>query len=186
MKVYAITDGEYCTQQFEHLYALLEAYFNKKGYQMKSVAVNKSDLAPCMGCFGCWIKKPGECVINDRISEINRTGMNSDVLIFLTPVIFGQFSANIKNALDRWLPNMLPFFETRPDGSTIHPPRYRSYPKQIAIGYGDGLDEKDVQLFTDITLKHRSNVDAMVYTGDDSKITNALEQIKLERVGGQL
>ena len=44
--------------------------------------------------------------------------MTSDVVVYLCPVVFGQFSANMKYAIDRWLPNMLPYFITKDDGST--------------------------------------------------------------------
>jgi len=58
---------------------------------------------------------------------------------------------------------MLPFLETRPDGSTMHPPRYDSYPGQIIIGYGDEISDEDKQLFIDVTKKHRRNIEVMIY-----------------------
>jgi multimeric flavodoxin WrbA len=45
----------------------------------------------------------GECIMKDGIVEINRACMTSDVVVYLCPIVFGQFSANIKFALDRWL-----------------------------------------------------------------------------------
>jgi hypothetical protein len=79
---------------------------------------------------------------------------------------------------------MLPFFEIRPDGSTMHPPRYKLYPKQIMIGYGASGD--DAQLFTDIIKKHRTNVEAFVYGGDDKELLAALDKIEPKRIGGSL
>lgn len=29
------------------------------------VDVTKEKINPCMGCFGCWTKTPGKCVIRD-------------------------------------------------------------------------------------------------------------------------
>jgi hypothetical protein len=139
-----------------------------------------------MGCFGCWVKTPGECVIKDDIGSINRAVMNSDVVVYLCPIVFGQYSANIKNAIDRWLPNMLPFFVTRPDGSTMHPRRYDTYPAQIMIGYGEGLTKQDAELFTDIIKKHRSNVEAFVYNENDEDLLTCLSSSGLKRVGGSL
>jgi hypothetical protein len=101
-------------------------------------------------------------------------------------VVFGQFSANIKNAVDRWLPNMLPFFVTRADGSTMHPPRYPDYPKQVIIGYGDSVSGEDARLFTDITKKHRSNLDVLIWRDNDSELAEALGKIEFKRMGGSL
>ena len=93
----------------------------------------------------------------------------------------------MKYATDRWLPNMLPFFEARNDGSTMHPRRYESYPKQIIIGYADHLSTEDAQLFIDITQKHRRNMTVLIFDGSEDQFKNALESITLKPVvGGSL
>lgn len=186
MLAYLVSDGEFDTPLYRSLRDALDQYFAQKGFSVEQTTVQKGDLASCVGCFGCWIKKPGECTMNDSIGEINRSSMNSDVTIYLCPVVFGQFSANMKNVIDRWLPNMLPFFMTRPDGSTMHPPRYEDYPKQIMVGYGDSLDESDAALFTDINKKHRSNVEVFIFRGDTESLTRQLDGIRMERIGGLL
>lgn len=186
MNALLISDRDYQTETYSRLKDLICTFLEDKGLKVTLMEVGKNDLTFCMGCFGCWVKKPGECVINDMMDQINRNYMNSSVVIYLSPVIFGQFSANMKNTVDRWIPNILPFFERRPDGSTMHPPRYNTYPRQIIIGYGQGLFEEDMQLFSDITKKHRRNVDVLFYQGDDSSIHETLNKIETERVGGQL
>lgn len=186
MTAYLVSDGEFDTPLYRSLISAMEEYLKKKGFTVQQTTVQRNELASCVGCFGCWIKKPGECVMNDGIGEINRRSMNSDVTIYLCPVVFGQFSANMKNVVDRWLPNMLPYFMTRPDGSTMHPPRYEDYPKQIMIGYGDSLDESDAALFTYINKKHRSNVEVLIFRGDTESLTRQLDGIRLERIGGLL
>ncbi|MEN6348652.1 MAG: flavodoxin family protein [Syntrophomonas sp.] len=186
MKATIIADKDYQTAASQSLNKLVAEFLYSKGLEIEMMHIGRDDLAFCRGCFGCWIKKPGECVFNDMMDQINRNFMNSDVVIYLSPVVFGQFSANIKNALDRWLPNMLPFFETRPDGSTMHPSRYDASPRLIFIGYGDELSEEDRQLFIDITQKHRRNAEVLIYQGSDQDITEALSQIELGMVGGHL
>lgn len=186
MKAFVISDGEFQTETFKKLESLVKRHLGERNFEITEKRLGREELAYCMGCFGCWIKKPGECVINDAMTEINRNTMTSDVAVYLCPVVFGQFSANMKNAIDRWISNILPFFEIRPDGSTMHPPRYESYPCVVMIGYGDDLSKEDARLFTDITKKHRRNVEALIYDGDDEKTAEGLRSIKLKRVGGQL
>ncbi|ATW27938.1 flavodoxin family protein [Candidatus Formimonas warabiya] len=186
MNALLISDKDYQTETYRRLKDLICSFLKEKGFEAELIEVGKEDLTFCMGCFGCWVKKPGECVINDRMTQINRNFINSTVVIYLSPIIFGQFSANIKNSLDRWIPNMLPFFETRPDGSTIHPPRYDRYPGQFVIGYGNELAEEDKQLFIDIIKKHRRNVEVLIYQGDDQQINERLKRINPGMVGGQL
>jgi len=186
MKAYILSDKDYQDGIYSQLYELVTSNLTKKDFQIEHREIGRDELAFCKGCFGCWIKQPGECTIKDSMAEINNNFINSDVVVYLSPVIFGQFSANIKSAFDRWLPNILPFFMTRPDGSTMHPPRYLTYPKQIIIGYGEAISDEDAQLFIDITKKHRYNIEVLVFSGRDSDCTSFLNQTKLERVGGQL
>jgi multimeric flavodoxin WrbA len=184
MKAYIISDKDYETGIFHELFAGVESYFKLRDFKLEHTSIGREDLASCIGCFGCWIKKPGECVIPDGIESINSTAMNSDVVIYLSPVIFGQFSANIKDAIDRWLPNMLPFFMIRKDGSMMHPRRYESYPKQIMIGYGNEVDSEDAELFKDITKKHRNNVEAVIFDHNYANIDKLLSGIALCRITG--
>ncbi len=186
MKALIFSDKDYQTEEYQSIDRLLHSFLAEKGFETEEAQIGRDELSFCMGCFGCWIKKPGECVIGDSIASLNNREMNSDIVIFLSPVVFGQFSANIKNALDRWLPNMLPFFTTRKDGSTMHPPRYDSYPGQIMVGYGEALSERDGQIFTDITKKHRSNIEVLIWRGNSKETTEALGKIDLKRTGGAL
>jgi multimeric flavodoxin WrbA len=159
MKTYVLSDKDYKSGIYNHLYDLVTSNLIKKDFQIDHTEIGRDELAFCKGCFGCWIKQPGECTIKDAMSEINNNFINSDVVVYLSPVIFGQFSANIKSAVDRWLPNILPFFITRSDGSTMHSSRYLTYPTQIIIGYGEAVSNEDAQLFVDITKKLQQHHD---------------------------
>jgi multimeric flavodoxin WrbA len=183
LKAVIISDRDYQTGLFGQLHAQLLTYL--EGFEIEEFCIERDDLAFCTGCFGCWIKTPGECVVKDGIGRINRAAIGSDAVVYLSPVVFGQFSANIKSVIDRWLPNMLPFFIVRPDGSTMHPPRYRQYPGQVIIGYGDSVSAMDAQLFTDITKKHRRGVEAFVYDPALSLKTQ-IGNARLKRVEGAL
>lgn len=171
MKALIIADSEYKTEIYGAAREIVEKSLSDKGYRVKLRELDRK-LNPCMGCFGCWVKKPGQCVISDGMAELNRDIMGSDAVIFLSPVVFGQFSANVKNALDRTLPNIMPFFYRRADGSTMHPQRYEKNPVQIVVGYGEGLDAEEIGLFGDITVKHRFGIGVEVYQGkaDEEKV----------------
>lgn len=186
MKACIVTDRDFRTRLFEQLRNEVLSYLSGKGFETEEISIGPDDLFSCKGCFGCWVKKPGECVINDDIGRINRALMNSDVTVYLCPVVFGQFSPNIKNSIDRWLPNILPFFIVRKDGSTMHPPRYENYPAQVMAAYADDLSEEDAQLFTDINKKHRSSVEVLIYRGTETDLPGFMDSIKLQRKGGSL
>ncbi len=183
MKAVIISDKDHQTPQYHQLREELLSYL--ENFDIEEIAVGRDDLAYCAGCFGCWVKTPGECVLRDDIAHINRAIMNSDAVIYLSPVVFGQFSASIKTVIDRGLPNMLPFFIVRPNGSTMHPPRYKRYPISVFIGYGDDVSEEDAGLFADITQKHRRSAHAFVFN-PALGLASQMQQISLERTEGLL
>jgi multimeric flavodoxin WrbA len=100
MQTLLIADKDYQTENYIRLEELITTFLEGQGLKSEIMKISKDDLAFCMGCFGCWVKTPGECIIDDMMSKINRNYINSDVVIYLSPIIFGQFSANIKNSLD--------------------------------------------------------------------------------------
>jgi multimeric flavodoxin WrbA len=151
--------------------------FNCNESEIKTIEVGKQDLKSCIGCFGCWIKTPGKCVIKDLINDINKEYLISDFVIYLTPVIFGQYSSNIKNVIDRSQPYVLPFFK-KINGTTKHPLRYERGPKEIIIAYSDDITEDEKNTFLDLINKHgRQQRDVFLSLSKESN-KEILEQIK--------
>lgn len=186
MQAYLLSDAEFQTERHAALIQLLTSFFTQREYTIEHKVIEQSELAFCRGCFDCWTKTPGECIMRDGIANINRACMTSDVVVYLCPIVFGQFSANMKYAIDRWLPNMLPFFITRNDGSTMHSPRYSDYAAHVFIGYGEQVSKAEAQLFTDINQKHRSNVEVIIDQMDDQQIIASLTKFSVCRAGGAL
>ncbi|MBU3093589.1 flavodoxin family protein [Clostridium sp. CF011] len=175
MKAMLICDGDIKTQNSETLHRLLMELFLQRNIKIRLFEVNRNNMKSCMGCTGCWIKTPGKCVIEDSLNSINESYVNSDLVIYLTPVIFGQYSSTIKNVMDRFIPNVLPFFEES-NGATVHPSRYDKYPKQILIGYGDDLTKEERDTFITLTSgKYNKKFDKVLLSvsdKDNEDITN--------------
>jgi len=106
------------------------------GFTVKPYILREMKIAPCMGCFGCWVKTPGICVIDDIAREIARDIVQSDVLVYLTPIVFGGYSSELKKALDRSISIILPFFQNI-EGEIHHKARYDHYPNLLVLGYLD-------------------------------------------------
>ena len=68
-------------------------------------------IADCMGCFGCWIKTPGICVIDDSARTIANKFGKADLKVYVTPIVFGGYSYELKKLLDRQICNILPFMK---------------------------------------------------------------------------
>ena len=126
------------------------------GWQVDSLHLSEMDIAPCLGCFGCWIKTPGTCVINDSGRIIPEKIVQSDLMIFLTPITFGGYSPELKKALDRAIPMLLPFFK-KVHRETHHVMRYEKYPKLVAIGALPKPDQECEALFKQLLTRNAIN-----------------------------
>ena len=70
------------------------------------IHVSKLDIKPCLGCFSCWTKTPGQCVIGDDMQEIYKKIEAADVVIENFPLYFFGLPGGFKTVGDRCLPFM--------------------------------------------------------------------------------
>ncbi len=85
--------------------------------EVEQIDIYKSDIKPCLGCFSCWSKTPGECVIKDDMQEIYKKIEASDVIIESFPLYFFGMPSGVKAMTDRCLPFMLPYMGNIASGS---------------------------------------------------------------------
>ena len=97
--------------------------------------------APCQGCFGCWIKHPAECFMKDKLQQICRVIGKTDELVIVTQNLYGGYSADIKNVLDRSIGTSTPLSTYR--GRQMHHTlRYGKHDLWKVIVYGETTDEE--------------------------------------------
>ena len=116
------------------------------GYEPTMLALSEHEIASCRGDFGCWVKTPGECVIDDVARDISCGMLNSDLLALLTPVTFGGFSSELKKVLDRVIGLIMPQFKMV-HGEIHHKKRYKRYPSLFAVGVMPEADEQAATMF---------------------------------------
>lgn len=121
------------------------------------IALREKAIAPCLGCFGCWVKTPGECVIDDAGRDVARAIARCEVLAYFTPVTFGGVSSELKKALDRMIPNISPFF-ARVSGETHHRTRYARPPRLLALGTLPAPDRAAEAVFKTLVERNALNL----------------------------
>jgi len=111
------------------------------------VIADNGAIRPCICCFGCWIKTPGRCVINDGYHHMGALFAQCDQLIIISRCYYGAYSPFVKNVLDRSVcPYQLPYFTTQ-NGETRHPKRYTNNIALSVHFYGDITeDEKETAI----------------------------------------
>ncbi len=103
--------------------AFLDGLRQVQQAEVEVLEVGKLHLLPCRGCFACWSKTPGKCVLQDDMA---------DVLIWSFPLYYFGIPGQLKLLIDRQLPMSLPFMTDNASGG--HPSRYdRSGQRQVVI-----------------------------------------------------
>ena len=129
-----------------------------KGWLAETKPLAQMRVGPCVGCFNCWFKTPGECAIHDDGREVARAMANCDALIFLSPVTFGGYCSRLKYAVDRMIPTISPLFE-KVGGEMHHKRRYPAH-GFLAIGWQCEPDAESAAVFARLAARNAINMHA--------------------------
>ncbi|MCI1780012.1 MAG: hypothetical protein LKI53_08690 [Bacteroidales bacterium] len=106
------------------------------------VISDNGKIKPCIGCFGCWLKTPGECINkSDGYNNIGRLFGNCSEMLVISECRYGAYSPFVKNVFDRCIGCILPFFEII-NGEMHHKKRYGNEIKIKIMLYGDITGEE--------------------------------------------
>ncbi|MEK3791392.1 flavodoxin family protein [Paenibacillus sp. FSL R7-0204] len=108
-----------------------------------TVISDSGTIRSCMGCFGCWTRTPGTCVIKrDGYDNLGELFSRSDELTIISKCMYGSYSPFVLNVLNRSISYVLPYFETE-DGATRHRRRYDHQFTLSVHFYGDDITEAE-------------------------------------------
>lgn len=100
----------------------------------ETITLREQKIGNCAGDFFCWTRNPGMCNTDDDNRIIAAKIVQSDLVIYLTPVTFGGYSSELKRMVDHQIQNISPFF-TSIEGEIHHQKRYSHYPNALTIGW---------------------------------------------------
>jgi hypothetical protein len=135
----------------------LEAELRARGVTVERLLARDLNVKPCTGCFGCWVRTPGECVIPDDARTVAEKVVAADIFNVVSPVTFGSYGSLAKGVLDRLICLILPDF-TLVDGEVHHKRRYAQYPIWIGLGTLAEPDEAVEALFARLVERNSVNL----------------------------
>ena len=101
---------------------------------IKTEHLYEKNIRPCAGCFSCWTKTPGKCVIADDMQALYRSLEEADIIIQSFPLYFYGMPAVMKGLIDRCLPLTLPLDTIGDNLSACHRMRNPHFcDKRLAI-----------------------------------------------------
>ncbi|MBE6759701.1 MAG: flavodoxin family protein [Ruminococcaceae bacterium] len=120
------------------------------------VVTATEERAHCVGCFGCWVKTPGECVIKDDISRHGTDMAQCDRLVIVSRCVYGGYSPAVKRVMDRSIPYIHPYFTTV-DGEMHHRRRY-DHTFDIRVHFYGDITEGERQTAQKLVEANRVNI----------------------------
>lgn len=118
-------------------------------------------IANCVGCFGCWTKTPGRCVIRDDAPQVYTSIAQSDELMYVSRIKYGGYDTIMKTMLERAIPVQQAFIRIH-NNETHHVQRDVVAKKAVVVAYGDiGDDEKNI--FKQLVARNAHNMSFSSY-----------------------
>lgn len=179
MKVLAInsslrTGGE---SRSELLLSHLVEGMRKADAEVEVINLREHNVKYCLGCYSCWTKTPGVCIHKDDMSNILLPKfLESDIVVYATPLFHRSFTAPLKAFIERTLPASLPYLESD-DERTHHPIRVK-VPNFVLLSVAGFPEMEEFQLLSDLAqynfnTKH-SRLLAEIYRPSSQVLTNHL------------
>lgn len=69
-------------------------------HTVEEIDVAHANISPCIGCLHCGYE--GDCVLNDNMDDFRQIIINSDMLVFVTPLYYWGMTAQLKTLVDRF------------------------------------------------------------------------------------
>ncbi len=170
---------------------ILESELSSAGWEYESLLLHQFKVGTCIGCFKCWDTTPGICFQDDQGREITKKAINSDLLVFLTPLMWGGYSSELKKVIERMLGLLHPSFVKIKD-SYRHEKRYDNYPSVLGIAVAEGgRDSECEQIFKNLIERHslnwhtpRQKAEVFLDKDEDEQIQKRIKSM-LAELGGK-
>ncbi len=111
----------------------------------------------CIGCFGCWVKTPGKCVVKDDYRNMGELLSKCDEVTVISKCVYGSYSPFVRNVWDRSISYLLPYFVTK-SGETHHKNRYAHSFALTVHFYGNDITEKEKKTAGQLVVANSRNL----------------------------
>ena len=141
-------------------------------HEVRLVALRDLDLKGCSGCFGCWVKTPGECAKRDDSATVCSSMLASDLVVLSSPMVMGFTTALLKRVADQMIPLVHPYIVID-DGEMHHRARYDRYPMMgLVLGAGPDTDTEDLEITETMWSRTARNLkSSLVFTAVTDRST---------------
>lgn len=131
------------------------------GKENTIVLPNNKMIKHCIGCFGCWIKTPAQCIIQDDYQTMGEFISKCETLTIVSKCVYGGFSPFVKNVLDRSISYLHPYFVIKND-EMHHKMRYDNRFELTVCFYGETITQKENETAKNLVKANAINLGCIV------------------------
>lgn len=100
MKITVLTGSPRKNGNTNHLASQFIKGAEEAGHKVYRFDCAGHQISPCRACGACGMN--GDCVLKDDFHEVRRHIIESDIIVFSTPLYYFGFSAQLKTLIDRF------------------------------------------------------------------------------------
>ena len=127
----------------------------------KYINLSELKISNCVGCFGCWTKTPGKCVIRDDAVKVYPVIAKSDEVIYVSKIKYGCYDTVMKTMLERAIPIQQAFIRLL-DGEAHHVQRDVAMKNAVIIAYGN-IEKEEQEIFKRLIERNSHNMNFMSF-----------------------
>lgn len=128
---------------------------------IKFIDLSSLNISNYIGCFGCWTKTPGKCVIRDDATKVYPYIAKSDTLLYISKICYGGYDTIMKTMIERSIPIQQAFIRLL-DEETHHVQRNVTLKNATIIAYGE-VSNEEKELFKNLVERNAKNMNFKHY-----------------------
>lgn len=133
-----------------------------EGSGIEYVDLSALRIANCVGCFGCWTRTPGRCVIRDDATKVYPRIAESEAVLYVSRLKYGGYDTVMKTMLERAIPVQQAFIRIF-RGETHHVQRAVKPKHATIIAYGDNISDEEKDIFRSLVARNSYNMSFIDY-----------------------
>ncbi|ACM20426.1 iron-sulfur cluster-binding flavoprotein [Geotalea daltonii FRC-32] len=90
------------------------------GAETRIFELNRLSYRGCQACYACK-STADHCVLDDDLSQVLEGVKDADVVVYASPVYYGDITAQLKGFMDRTFSYLVPDYETNPQPTRLQP-----------------------------------------------------------------
>lgn len=144
------------------------------------IDLSRMKIANCVGCFGCWTKTPGKCVIRDDAVQVYPLIAQSEAVLYVSRIKYGGYDTTMKTMLERAIPIQQAFLRLV-EGEIHHVQRRVVEKRAVIVGYGATGPEEEA-LFRQLVARNARNMNFkswdVVFCAEESRADTVRKELE--------